>query len=158
MSCPRRNILKNGGFRHHLSPWKGRKIRLVPNPVRKGDTSVEMKNGGLLYQNITGPFNSDCSYILFFKIFNNKQTPKPPQVFATVTSMDRAKRLLRTTPVLVEPPYPQVPHFTSYFTIIPPPPVAAKYLSVSFMVRGGSVLVDYISVSAREVGKLDSVS
>ncbi|PTX53900.1 hypothetical protein C8P63_12518 [Melghirimyces profundicolus] len=152
MSCPRRNILPNGGFQKGLSPWKGRGVRLVANPVRKGDTSLAMKAGSLAYQNISGPFRSNCAYYLYFRVFNNRRTPRPPQLFATVAYLDKNKRLLRSTPVLVEVPSPRDPQFASYFTIVPPPPAATKYLSVIFSVRRGWILVDYVSVTAHNVG------
>lgn len=151
MNCPRRNILQNGNFQKGLAPWRGRNIRLVANPVVSGDVSMEIENGGLLYQYIPGTFRRDCGYYLHFRIFNNRRTPKPPRVFASVAGLDQRKRLLRTTPVLVEPPYTREPHFTSYVTIVPPPPVGTKYLAVIFQVHKGLVLVDYVSVSAQDI-------
>lgn len=134
MNCPQRNILKNGGFQSGLSSWQGKGVQLAPNPIRRGDVSVRLENEGLLYQYVPGPFRSNCSYYLYFRIYNNRRSLKPPLVLVSVAYMDRNKKLLRTTPVLVEPPYTQEAHFSSYFSIVPPPPVATQYTAVIFQV------------------------
>lgn len=151
MSWPKRNIVKNGGFQSGLPPWRGKGIRLVPNPIRRGDVSVRLEERGLLYQYTPGPFRRECSYYLYFRLHNNRRTPKPPLVLASVAHLDRNKQLLRTTPVLVEPPYTREAHFSSYFSIVPPPPAATKYIAVIFQVQNGSVLVDYIALTPHDV-------
>ncbi|PTM58502.1 hypothetical protein [Desmospora activa] len=151
MSCSKRNILSNGNFTKGLAPWRGRKIRLVPNPLKKGDTSLAMRGNSILYQNVRTNVRPGCVYNLRFRIFNNRPSVKPPRLFATVSYLDGRKRLLRSTPVLVEPPHPAIPQFTSFFTIVPPGPAATRFISVVFSLNRGSLLIDYISISARNV-------
>ncbi|WP_380706066.1 hypothetical protein [Salinithrix halophila] len=150
MSCSGRNLLVNGGFAG-LAPWKGKKIRLVPNPVKRKDTSVRIGKRGFLYQNVSGSFEHQCAYYLYFRIFNKHSSPPQPQLYAVVSWLDEGKRLLRSTPLLVEPAHPAEPRFTSYFTIVPPPPVGTRILSVVFLVKKAPLLVDYISVLSKDV-------
>jgi hypothetical protein len=144
-------MLRNGNFRLSVAPWRGRGIRLVPNPVRRGDTSLAMGNNSYLYQNIQTNIERGCAHYLQFRIFNNRPSVVPPQLIASVAYLDRQRRLLQSTPVLVEPPYPATPQFTSFFTIVPPPPLATRTISVVFLLRRGSVLIDYVSVAPRRV-------
>ncbi|MDR6224678.1 hypothetical protein [Desmospora profundinema] len=150
MKCSGRNLLKNGNFHFHVAPWRGSGIRLVPNPVKKGDTSLAMGNNSVVYQNIQTNMERGCPYYLLFRIFNNRASATPPQLLVTVSYLDGQRRLLQSTPVLVEPPYPATPQFTSFFTIVPPPSFATRTISVVFSLRRGSVLIDYVSIAARK--------
>lgn len=154
MACSNTNILPNGGFKG-LSPWKGHGIRLVPNPIWAGDTSVRMEKGSLLYQNVSGRFDPRCSYYLYFRVYHPNPGQPSPKLLVSVAYLDNRKHLIRSTPLLLNVPHKRPSRFISYFTIVPRPPVSTRYVSVIFISRQGTVLVDYISVVARDV-KADS--
>lgn len=156
MPCSNRNLLKNGNFRQGQRPWGGRNIHLTANPLKDNDYSMAMGNlneeqPSILYQDVPGPFERQCAYHLYFRILNRSPRSVQPQLTAAVSYLNSAGRVLRTTPLLVHPPHLQPQRFSSYFTIVPPPPLSTRSMVVVFYVNRGKVLVDYIRVASHNV-------
>ncbi|WP_188646743.1 hypothetical protein [Marinithermofilum abyssi] len=151
MACNHKNLIRNGGFQHTLSPWKGSRARLVPNPIVAGDTSVSMSAGSRLFQVRKGTFQTECAYYLYFRVFNKSAAGVQAEMVASVAYLDAAGRLQRSTPLLVEPPHKSSPSFSSYFAIVPPPEPTTRFLATIFLVSKGSVLIDFVKVAAHEI-------
>lgn len=151
MACNGQNILKNGNFTSRFHHWRKKGSRLVTNPMAEGDISVAMGPGSLIHQVVKGPFNWQCAYYLRFRVMNSSPSGVTTRVVANVAYLGPQKQLLGQTPLTVDPPHREPKRFSSYFTIVPPPPHATKYMVVAFSVKSGSVLVDTISVSSHKI-------
>ncbi|AQS56379.1 hypothetical protein [Novibacillus thermophilus] len=156
MQCSNRNLLQNGNFRLGSHPWKGRNIHLTANPLVEHDYSMAMGNlnsetPSLLFQTVSGPFESQCAYYLYFRVLNRSPEHIQPRLFAVVSYLSRDGRIQRTTPLRVLPPHVKPQRFSSYFTIVPPPSTTTRSLVVVFYVDRGTVFVDYIRVASHRV-------
>ncbi|SFS31282.1 hypothetical protein [Marininema halotolerans] len=152
MTCASPNLLSNGGFRRGFTSWRGKGIHLAKNPLRPNDKSVRISPRGRLIQTVNGKFNRTCAYYLYFRLLNANPPTAKPALFAVVSWLNSKKRVLRTTPLLVLPPRPAKLRFTSYFTIVPPPPVGTTAMSVLFLNGSAPLFIDFISVLAKNVG------
>jgi hypothetical protein len=151
MACSNTNILVNGGFRQGLAPWTGTKIKRLPNPVYKGDSSVLLTNGSILKQTRPLRISPGCAYYLYFRLLNVSTSNVQANLFATVAYLDQNGKILRSTPLQVQPPKARKLAFNSYFDIVPPPPAATKSVLVVFSGVTGSIFVDYIRLAAHSV-------
>lgn len=155
MTCSNRNLLKNSDFKKGITPWRGTYVHWVRNPLDKNDHVILMrKRKGVGYpvlkQTISKPFEHRCAYNLNFRLFNRSKSGET-SLFATVIYQDVYKRILRATPLWIHPPKSTKDAWFSYLTIVPPPPRNTAFASVSFLLRKGTVIVDYIRLTSREL-------
>lgn len=155
MACSRRNLLVNGGFQRGIAPWRGNRIRRLKNPLRSGDYSIFMSavrtgTGAVLYQTIDGPFEEECAYYLYFRLLNGTPPESRTGFYAAATCLDRNGKMIRTTPMIIKPPY-QTTDWYSYFTIIPPFPRGTAMVSVVFLLENGSLFVDYVRLASHDI-------
>ncbi|MBA4541303.1 MULTISPECIES: hypothetical protein [Thermoactinomyces] len=154
MPCTNRNLLKNGNFRSGIFPWTGTGIKWVKNPFQEGDVSVLMKgsatNHAVLKQTIPGEFEEECSYYLNFRVLNVTSGGGEAILYAAVSYLDGRKNLIRTTPLLIEPPAGSSSWY-SYFSIVPPPPAKTRFATVVFLLAKGELLVDYIRFASHSI-------
>ncbi len=155
MTCSRRNLIRNGGFQRGVAPWRGTRIRRLKNPLRSGDYSMFMsaaRNGAdaVLQQRVNGPFESGCAYYLYFRLLNVTPLESRTDLYAAVAYLNRNGQIIRSTPMLVKPPY-QTPDWYSYFTIVPPPPQGTAMVSVVFLLENGSLFVDYVRLASHSI-------
>ncbi|TCS96411.1 hypothetical protein EDD58_10142 [Hazenella coriacea] len=160
MTCSNRNILKNSDFKKGIAPWTGDNLRWVRNPLDADDHVIFMnkkKGSGypVLKQTVSGPFENKCVYNLNFRLFNLSESGATT-LFATVIYQDRNKKIIRSTPLWMNPPKSKKDAWFSYLTIVPPPPRNAVYTSVSFLLIKGTVLVDYIRLTSRALEEAPS--
>ncbi|MBA4600884.1 hypothetical protein [Thermoactinomyces mirandus] len=155
MACSGRNLLKNGGFRRGVAPWRGRRIRRLNNPLRSGDYSIFMsavRTGAdaVLQQTVYAPFERGCAYYLYFRLLNVTPSESRTDLYATVAYLNKNHRIIRSTPLLIRPPV-QTHNWYSYFTIVPPPPRGTRMVSVVFLLGNGSLFVDYIRFASHVI-------
>jgi len=155
MACSGRNLLKNGGFTRGIAPWTGTRIRRLKNPLRSGDYSIFMsaaRNGAdaVIKQTVYGPFERGCAYYLYFRLLNMTPPESRTDLYATVAYLDKNRRIINSTPLLVKPPY-QTKSWYPYFSIVPTPPRGTATISVVFLLANGSLFVDYISLASHKV-------
>ncbi|MBH8585034.1 hypothetical protein [Thermoactinomyces sp. CICC 10520] len=155
MACSGRNILINGGFQKGSAPWTGKRIRRMKNPLRAGDYSMWMgatRAGGdsILKQTIRGPFERGCAYYLYFRLLNVTPPQSKAELYAAVAYLNEKRQMIRSTPLLIRPPYLGNKWY-SYFTIVPSPPLNARYVSVVFLLRKGLLFVDYIRLASHDI-------
>lgn len=155
MACSNKNLLMNSKFRQGLSFWTGGNIKLVKNPL-KNDLAVLMKAtkpnvSSVLKQTVNGPFEQGCAYHLHFRILNLTPSPSNARLFATVSYLNKNGNIIRSTPLLILLPKLTVFKWVPYFNIVPPPSENVHQASVVFYLTSGTVLVDYIELSSRQV-------
>lgn len=151
MACSNTNILVNGGFRRGLAPWTGTNVKVVPNPVYKGDSSVLFKTGSVLKQVRPIEIQSGCAYYLYFRLLNASPANVQGKLYATVSYLDSRGKILRSTPLLIQLPKATKLVFKPYFNIVPPPSSATKDVTVVFSGVQGNIFVDYIRLAAHTV-------
>jgi hypothetical protein len=151
MGCTNTNILVNGGFRRGLAPWTGSNVKLVKNPVYKGDASVLLRTGSILKQRQPLNTQKGCAYYFYFRLLNATSGGRTANLFATVIYLNDSGKILRSTPLQILLPKARKLAFQPYFTIVPPPPAATKKVAVSFSGVKGTVFVDYIRLAAHTV-------
>lgn len=154
VACSQKNLIVNGDFRARIAPWTGRSIQRVRNPQNHRDYSILMgekdgKKQSHLSQVIPLQPEYHCAYYLTFRLFNIGAKGQPVQFFATVSYLDPRSRLIRITPLLVEPP--QQKAFRSYYTIVPPPPSRTTKIKVVFLLTRGFLLIDSIRLTSHQV-------
>jgi hypothetical protein len=151
MACSNTNVLVNEGFRQGLAPWTGTNIKVVPNPVYNGDSSVLLTTGSVLKQKRPLQVEKGCAYYLYFRVLNASPASARANFFATVSYLDNNGKILRSTPLLVLLPRATALKFKSYFSIVPPPPKKTRYVSVVFSGVKGRIFVDYIRLASHVV-------
>lgn len=154
MACSGRNILINGGFQRGSALWTGKRIRRLKNPLRTGDYSMWMSATHLsadsvLKQTVYGPFEKGCSYYLYFRLLNVTPPDSKTKLYATVAYLNENRQIIRSTPLLIHPPY-QGKRWYTYFNIVPPPPLNTRFISVVFLLKSGSLFVDYIRLASHK--------
>jgi hypothetical protein len=155
MACSNRNLVVNGEFRRGISPWTGHDIKWVKNPLRYHDTAVLMNpssNVGIavLKQTVSGTFEQGCAYYLYLRVMNVSPSVRKVLLFATVAYLDAGKGIIRSTPLVIEPPRTGGKWF-SYFSIVPPPPPRARFMTVSFFLKEGALLIDTVRLASHEI-------
>ncbi|WP_143085182.1 hypothetical protein [Planifilum fulgidum] len=103
-----------------------------------------------LKQTVSGPFERGCAYYLYFRLLNVTPPSSRAEIYATVAYLDKNRRILNSTPLLVRPPR-QTKSWYPYFSIVPTPPRGTAMLSVVFLLAKGTLFVDYISVASHKV-------
>lgn len=154
MACSNRNLLINGGFRYGLAPWKGKRIKRVHNPFDKKDWSIRMdaRSGpALLVQKVKGPFEQKCAYYLYFRSYHISPNKKQSLLYAIVSYLDARGNIIRSTPLQINQTRSNRKQWSSYFTIVPPPPRQARSLNVVFWLKSGILYVDYIRIASHVV-------
>lgn len=154
MTCSNRNLLRNGGFRKGLAPWYGIRIKRVPNPIYKNDWSVIMdarNKAAVLAQKVQGTFEHKCAYYLYFRSYNITPKNQKALLYAVVSYLDAKGKTLRTTPLQINPSRRNRKQWSSYFTIVPPPPRNTKSINVVFLLKSGILYVDYIRIASHEI-------
>jgi hypothetical protein len=154
MACSGKNLLKNGGFTRGIAPWTGTRIRRMKNPLRPGDYSLFMSatrsRPAALKQTVSGPFEQGCAYYLYFRLLNVTPPTSQAEIYATVAYLDKNRRIINSTPLLVRPPR-RLKSWYPYFSIVPTPPRGTAMLSVVFLLASGTLFVDYISIASHKV-------
>lgn len=153
MACSIRNLLVNGDFREGLSPWTGANIKRVKNPISKNDFAVLMNNPAgsertVLKQTVSGPFEKGCTYYLHFGVLNITPASGKVTLFATVAYLDANQKIVQSTPLQVLPPKTKSLKWHLFFSIVPPPPVHARFASIVFLLSKGTLFIDYITFAA----------
>ncbi|WP_044640435.1 hypothetical protein [Risungbinella massiliensis] len=150
-----KNLVKNSDFRQGLAPWKGSQIRVVSNPLIKGDSALLMKAlSGDAIVSQRQPFlpQTNMAYYLYFRVFNATPRQGDASLQAVVAYQDANGNNLRITPLLLEIPSTNTPKYLNYYTIVPPPPKTTRKILVVFVLKSGLILLDTIRLLARPVG------
>lgn len=145
----------NSKFREGLSSWTGGNIKLVKNPANQNDFAVLMEAekpnvSSVLKQTVFGPFEQGCAYHLSFRIWKLTPSPSNARLIATVSYLNGNGKIIRSTPLFILLPktaWKWVP----YFAIVPPSPENVHHASVVFYLPSGTVLVDNIKLSFRQI-------
>jgi hypothetical protein len=151
MTCSGINLVKNGDFQQGLNFWSGTGVILANHIVRRGNVSALLKKGSVLRQQQRIQAEKGCAYYLYFRLFNVTPASLQAKLFATVTYLDEQDRILRTTPLEVQPHINRKNQFQSFFNIVPPPPSATRKFSIKISVEAGVIFLDYIRFSSHVV-------
>lgn len=155
VACSHKNWIVNGDFQARIAPWTGSQIERVKNPTDASDYSILM--GGKIgnqqstliqYIDLQQP-EYRCAYYLTFRIMNISPKGRPAQFYATVVYLDSRARLIRSTPLLIQPPKQN--SFKAYFAIVPPPPRKTSKVKIVFLLVQGRLLIDSIRFASRDL-------
>jgi len=126
----------------------------MKNPLRPGDYSLFMSatrsRPAALKQTVSGPFEQGCAYYLYFRLLNVTPPTIQAEIYATVAYLDKNRRIINSTPLLVRPPR-RLKSWYPYFSIVPTPPRGTAMLSIVFLLASGTLFVDYISIASHKV-------
>lgn len=156
MACSNTNLLVNRGFQTGLSPWTGTNIKRVKSPIDPTQFAVLMNNPTgqvrtTLKQVVPLTIEPGCAYYLYFQVLNTTTGSQPANLFGTVAYLDAQQRIIRSTPLQVQPPKATSLKRFKYFDIVPPPPHNTRFVSVSFLLGNGTLFVGYVRLVAHSV-------
>lgn len=158
-TCSKKNLVYNGDFKNGLDRWSGKNIKLLDDPVSKGDSCILLGNKNTIYnpnnvctlrQDITGTFENGCAYYLYYNLMHAILLEPSDLFFATVAYRDNKGRILNSTPVYIIPSHTTLRWF-EYYSIVPPFPPRTSIISVSFMLRGGMMYIDDIRLASQTI-------